>query len=144
MKKYYFLLVAMMMAIVSVGLTACGSDDDDEPQNTSIVGTWKTSGTEDGVNYVSLIQFTKDGKFNGVQIWTENGENEIEVSKGTYTASNDVLMITETDEDGEADPYIINYQLKGKQLILTFLYNSVTFTQTQDSEIEKYLKYYND
>ena len=53
-------------------------------------------------------------------------------------------MITETDEDGEADPYIINYQLKGKQLILTFLYNSVTFTQTQDSEIEKYLKYYND
>lgn len=31
MKKYNYLLVAMLMAVMTVGLSACGSDDDDEP-----------------------------------------------------------------------------------------------------------------
>ena len=31
MNKYYSLLAAMMMAVMTVGLTACGDDDDDEP-----------------------------------------------------------------------------------------------------------------
>ena len=33
MKKYYYLLVAMMMAVMTAGLTACGNDSDDEPGN---------------------------------------------------------------------------------------------------------------
>ena len=31
MNKYSSLLAAMMMAVMTVGLTACGDDDDDEP-----------------------------------------------------------------------------------------------------------------
>ena len=35
MKKYYYLF-AMMMAVMTAGLTACGNDSDDEPEGDSV------------------------------------------------------------------------------------------------------------
>ena len=139
MKKFLFLSLAMIMAILSLGLTACG-DDKDEPESTNadLVGTWKMTGTEGGYSYTSLIQFTKDGKFNNVEIYTEDGETEVEVVKGTYTVNGDVITITE-NYDGEVDTYSVRFQIKGKQLIVSEAGYSVTYTQAKNSEIEKYL-----
>ena len=139
MKKFLFLSMAMIMAILSLGLTACG-DDKDEPEGTNadLVGTWKMTGTEGGYSYTSYVQFTKDGKFNNVEIYTEDGETEVEVVKGTYTVNGDVITITE-NYDGEVDTYSVRFQIKGKQLIVSEAGYSVTYTQAKNSEIEKYL-----
>ena len=43
MKKIYYLMLAMLMAMTTLGLTACGDDEEDGPNGGGgdIVGTWK-------------------------------------------------------------------------------------------------------
>ena len=140
MKKFLFLSMAMIMAILSLGLTACGDDNKDEPKDTKgdLVGTWKMTGSEDGYSYTSLVQFTKDGKFYNVEVWTEHGETDVDISRGTYTVKDDVITITE-NYDGEVDTYSVKYQIKGDQLIVTDDGYYMTYTKAKNSEIEKYL-----
>ena len=71
MKKYYFLLMAMLMAVMTFGLTACGNEDNDEPDGGDIVGTWSGKTSEEWLDLFDfmyaggeqLIQFKKDGTF---------------------------------------------------------------------------------
>lgn len=142
MKKFLFLSMAMIMAILSLGLTACGDDDKDEPSgaNADLVGTWKMTGSEDGFSYISLVQFTKDGKFYNVEVSEYNGEVETDISRGTYTVKGDVITITAKDDGyDEVDTYSVKYQIKGKQLIVSEGGYSMTYSQAKNSEIEKYL-----
>ena len=138
MKKYYFLLVAIMMAMVSIGLTACG-DDEDEPKFSDIIGTWKMTGAQNGANYIILQQFTKDGKSYDVEILTMDGVTEVEVWRGTYSINQVVISIDERNDAGDNRAFNLKYQIKGKQLILSDAVKSYEFTQVSDSEIEKYL-----
>ena len=77
-KKYIYFLMVMLMALVSVGFAACG-DDDDEPKNSDIVGTWQIKDSEG----MTLLQFTKDGKFNEVEIVSEEGVADVYKFYGT-------------------------------------------------------------
>ena len=140
MKKLLFLSMTMLMAILSLGLTSCGDDNDEPTDKTDIVGTWKLSGKEDGFTYTSLIQFTKNGKFYNVEIAEEDGDMEVEVIRGIYSVSNGVITITEKDEDDRnIETYSVKYQVKNKQLIISEGAYSITYNQAKDSEIEKYL-----
>ena len=40
MKKQLFLLAAMLLAVMSISLTACGDDNDEPGSGGDIVGTW--------------------------------------------------------------------------------------------------------
>ena len=71
MKKYYYLLVAMMMAVMTAGLTACGNDSDDEPE---------------GDNVNDYIEFTIDGT-----------SKTIELPKGLFNVNMDGYK----DKDGK-------------------------------------------
>lgn len=71
MKKYYYLLVAMMMAVMTAGLTACGNDNDDEPE---------------GDNVNDYIEFTIDGT-----------SKTIELPKGLFNVNMDGYK----DKDGK-------------------------------------------
>ncbi|MBR6046776.1 MAG: hypothetical protein IKP44_01625, partial [Bacteroidaceae bacterium] len=109
MKKFYYLMMAMLMAMTTLSLTACGDDEEDGPSGggNDIEGTWKGNLTndwydEEDADYIekaeALIQFKKGGKYVSVTIihYTKKGIEEIrqyepnfknpqvEVDNGTY------------------------------------------------------------
>ena len=136
MKKCYYFLMVMLMALVSFGFSACG--DDDEPKDTAIVGTWVLD-TEDLSDAALLFQFTKDGKFHEVQTAIINGETYVgDVFHGTYTASGNKLTITYIFQY-ETETVDCIYTVKGDKLSIKTVDGTVTFTRVSDSVIAPYL-----
>ena len=133
MKKYSYLLMVMLMALVSVGFASCGNDDD-EPKGSDIVGTWQLKDS-DGV---ILLQFTKDGKYNEVDIVSDEGVDDLYIYHGTYTLSGNKLTITYVYAY-ESETVDCTYSVKGDQLTITSAEGSNTLTRVQDSVIERYL-----
>ena len=139
MKKFYYALMIMLMALVSLGFTACS--DDDEPNGADIVGTWQYNHPDDEeqiIDYDLFYQFTKDGKFHRVTVFHEPsyGRRNYVVSYGTYVVSGTKLIITfDGDEVVTTEGY---YSVRGD--ILIFLGgDEPTFTRVEDSIIEPYL-----
>lgn len=140
MKKCYFALMVMLLALVSVGFAACG--DDDEPKNSEIVGTWqqKIVGIGDGTDMI-LLQFTKDGKYHQANTRIVSF-GKVVVYHGTYTVSGNVLTIT---YNFKYEDEIVKclYEVKGDKMTLTFEEFgeevTATFTRVKDSVIEPYL-----
>ncbi|MBR5170755.1 MAG: lipocalin family protein [Muribaculaceae bacterium] len=140
MKEFYFFLTVILLALVSVGVTSCG-DDNDEPVNSDIVGTWQVKGVDDdGEAFENLVQFTKNGKWHSVDIYYEYDETDVDVEHGTYTVSGDKVMVTYTD-DGHSITETFTYQIKGDKLTLSYEYYPLTvvYTRVKDSVIERYL-----
>ena len=133
MKKYYFAVMVMLMALVSVGLTAC----DDEPKVPGIVGTWQHD--HEANSWDIYYQFTKDGKFHYVwktNIVTPQGlKPTVAVANGTYTVSGKKLIVT---YDHDPEPVEGEYSVQGDRLM--FLGgDEPTYTRVDDSVIEPYL-----
>ncbi len=140
MKKFYMFLSVMLLTMVSVGFVSCG-DDKDEPKSADIVGTWQVKAiVEDGESVESLVQFTKNGKWNSVEIYEGEAGVEVEVEHGTYTVSGNKLTVTVT-EDGETVNEKFTFEVKGDKLMLTYdeFPVAVTFVRVKDSVIEEYL-----
>lgn len=140
MKKFYFFLSVMLLTLVSISFTSCG-DDKDEPKSSDLVGTWQLKAVdEDGAAIETLLQFTKDGKWNSVDIYTEDGEVEIEVDRGTYTVSGNKINVTYTD-NGQSITETMTYEVKNDKLMLSYadIPVSITLVRVKDSVIEKYL-----
>lgn len=98
-------LLAMLLAFVclSMSMTSCGSDNDDEPDgDISVVGKWKLSAPFPTPDWDEddWMTLTADGKF---QIETSEYEEEYihTVASGTYTVKNDILTLSGNDDDGE-------------------------------------------
>ena len=149
----------MMMAVMTLGLTACGNDDDDEPDGGDIVGTWSCDLSREMIDAMDdiysggedLMQFKKDGTYVEVSVlnftkeWADmfadddDFQNpEIEIDRGTYTVSGDKLTLYYSDGEKE----VCTYKIKGKTMTVTTTYGLVfgmTFTRVSDSKIEKYL-----
>ena len=137
MKKYYFAVMVMLMALVSVGLTACG---DDEPKVPSIVGTWQHD--HEAGNWDIYYQFTKDGKFH--YVWKTNMATAqglvptVVVANGTYTVSGTKLIVT-LDSNPKTDLYLCpsecEYSVQGDKLKLLLGEDEPTFTRVKDNTI---------
>ena len=144
-KKYYFALMVMLLALFTVGLTACSNDD--EPKGADIVGTWQYNHPDDEENddYDLYYQFTKDGKFH--LVWKSHdessgyGKRSFFVHHGTYTVSGTKLIVTYDSLDpltGLAETSEGEYSVQGDRLM--FLGGEEpTFTRVEDSVIEPYL-----
>ena len=140
MKKFYLFLSVMMLSLVSVSFVSCG-DDKDEPKSSDLVGTWQLKAIdEDGAVFETLVQFTKNGQWNSVEIYEGEAGVEVEVEHGTYTVSGNNLTVTVT-EDGVTVNEKITFEVKGDKLMLTIdeLPIAVTYVRVKDSVIEKYL-----
>lgn len=132
MKKYSYFLMVMLLAIVSVGFASCGKDD--EPKVADIVGTWQL--TED--NEVTLIQFTKDGKYNEVDIVSEEGVADLYIYHGTYTLSGNKLTLT-YEFAYESETVVCTYSVKGDKLTISSAGETNTLIRVEDSVIQRYL-----
>ena len=135
MKKCYYFLMAMLMALVSVGVTSCGNDD--EPKSSDIVGTWAHDNAGFGAA-VTLFQFAKDGTFHEVDKSMLNGETGVDVYHGTYSVKGDKLTVTYIFTY-ETETVECTYQVKGDKLTITSEEGTNTFTRVNDSVIEPYL-----
>ena len=143
MRKYSYSLMVMLLALLTVGFTACS--DDDEPKGADIVGTWQYDHPDDEEydDYDLYYQFTKDGKFH--QVWKDHveyyyGRPSVIVYHGTYTVSGKKLIVT-YDSDPNSDytePSGCEYSVQGDKLkLLGGEYP--TFIRVEDSVIEPYL-----
>ena len=140
MKKFYLFLSVMLLTLVSVGFVSCG-DDKDEPKSSDLVGTWQLKAIdEDGAVFETLVQFTKNGQWNSVEIYNDGTEIDIDVERGTYTVSGNKINVTYT-EDGHSVTETMTYEVKGDKLMLTYadFPVAVTFVRVKDSVIEQYL-----
>lgn len=81
MKKTILALLAItLVTAFNLGLSSCGSDDEEESQVTSpIVGTWKVSAN----TFSATITFTTTGK---VTLVTKD-KSKVETVNGTYEIS---------------------------------------------------------
>ena len=155
MKKYLTMMVAVMLAAMSLGLAACG-DDKDEPKGTNakdLIGTWESDIVRDGVDGMeffyesgeSLIQFRNDGTMVSVNVYVLKDEyvfdgkkEDIEVEYGTWRVEGD--KIYREGEDGAEE--VMTFKVKSNVLTLTTtsgIIASLTFTKVPDSRINKYL-----
>lgn len=154
MKKYLNILVAVMLAAVSFGLTGCGSDDD-EPvsiDSKDLIGTWECDLVKAGVEAMSdfyesgeeLMQFRADGTVVAVDVlvlkddFVFDGEKvDIDVTYGTWRTDGNKIIFDYDDE-----PEIGTFKVKGNKLELTStspIVLTLTFTKVSDSRINKYL-----
>ena len=141
MKKNIYSLIVMLLALLSVGFTACGNDD--EPKVPSIVGTWQHDHEAD--NWDIYYQFTKDGKFH--YVWKTNMATAqglvptVVVANGTYTVSGTKLIVT-LDSNPKTDLYLCpsecEYSVQGDSLKL-LVEDEPTFTRVDDSAISTWV-----
>ena len=139
-------MMAMLMAMTTLSLTACGDDDEDGPDGGSgIEGTWKASYAyeEDGmsVTEVEYVQFNKGGTCVTVDVYTINKREEVDVDYAKYSVSGNKLTIIYTDEDGTTEREECTFKIKGNTLTIYYEFDeedeSFSFTRVKNSEIEK-------
>lgn len=153
MKQVKFLLLALVVALMGISLTACG-DDNDEPGGGSIVGTlegdylhgFESTNGQDGIFESSkgYIKFNDDNTYISVSdiiytdewVQTIGGDKyEIEIEHGTYKISGNTITITDSDQTYSP----ATFSVKGNKLTIVTLGLTFTFTRVSDSVINKYL-----
>lgn len=102
MRKLFFLLMIMVLPL---GFTACGSDDDDEqtdelradPNFNPIKGEWIGSGTR----YYEKLVFTSDFGYERYSRPSSDSKNWTLEYKGTYLINSKVFKTTESNSELE-------------------------------------------
>lgn len=113
-KKYLvqllqMLTVLMLCVVIAPSFVSCG--DDDEPGDSSIVGSW----TCDDHYYCGSDTFTF--KKNGSYTWTYRGTADwFDDQKGTYTYAENILVITNTK--GTTWVYIVVSQTNASMVLM--------------------------
>ena len=141
MKKCSYSLVVLLVALMAVGFTACG--DDDEPKGADIIGAWELDSDVDG-DFTVFFQFTKDGKFHYVQKYldAEDGMPDHITFHGKYAISGRKLTITFNPNPllgDEIETFECDYSVQGDRLMLLTGGETITFTRVKASTIEPYL-----
>ena len=142
MKKCYYALMVMMLALVSVGFAACG-DDDSDLEIAFIVGTWQYDDPEMFDDAVLLFQFTKDRKFHQVAKYIgAGGMPELFAFHGTYTVKGYKLIVTidpTPSFNDKRETIEFYYSVEGDKLELLSNGETITLTRVNASAIEPYL-----
>ena len=142
MKRCFYSLVVLLVALMAVGFTACG--DDDEPKGADIIGTWQYDHPDEAEDFEVFFQFTKDGKFHYVQKYldAEDGMPDHITFHGKYAVSGRKLTITFDPNPllgDEIDTLEWDYSVQGDRLMLLSGGETITFIRVEDSAIQPYL-----
>ena len=88
MRTFRMIGMVLVAVLMCVNFTAC-SDDDDEPEGDSIVGTWEYTSSYQGNGTFTF-------KSNGGLVWNDGEET---TSNHTYTLNGSELKIIFNDND---------------------------------------------
>lgn len=113
MKTFKLVLTYFVATVLSLSLNSCG-DDNDEPNPSSIVGTWISYELvdEDNPNMIYTLFFSKDGS--GWMTWSD--DNHTKYFK--YNVNDGVIYFDASDEWG-SDTWKCRYEIQnGKNLTI--------------------------
>lgn len=113
-------LLAMLCVIttVSVSVTSCNKDDDDD--KNGIVGTWRDTYDDGWDEYT----FNDDGTY----VSTVYDKGETDKYRGTYTYNHPTLKLTYRDEDGDEDYEIYTVKsISSSELLLEDEWDTYTY-----------------
>lgn len=115
LKHLQSLVAVALCVIMAMTFTSCG-DDDDAPDNNSIVGTWLLSQKDSYGYWYCQYTFSANGTF-GVRDWSSDSEEipTTDEAYGKYSINGDILTLKFNDDD-ETESY--RFELKGNQLII--------------------------
>ena len=171
MKKIYYLMVAMLMAMTTLSLTACGDDEEDGPSGggNDIVGTWKANlpsdllyevFDEEEIEYVDkaevLIQFKNNETYVTASVVTYNKvfaelmkDNPyftnpmVDIDRGTYRINGKKLITrSEYDEDGEEE--VADFSISGKTMTFSYSDDGVKYSMKFSKVSDKEIEKYLD
>ena len=115
MKAMKFYGMAIIMALVSVCLTACSSDDDGT-SNNPIVGTWVyTDYHYDGNVYIEKITFKADGT-GVVEYYNQKDEKDLHPETFKYTLTDTTI----TFDYGDGNPGVYHYIISGNKVTVDY------------------------
>lgn len=123
-KSLFFAVIALMMAMLGVCLTACGSNGDEEPGDGStdskLNGTWVATAKDDASTGTFTFEF-KGNNVSYTEKWSEPGyDDDIETYKGTFVAEDGLLtMHLERTDYPDSFDCVFKYSVSGKSLVLT-------------------------
>lgn len=121
-------MIALVMAVMSVGLASCG--DDDAPgsgSNSNLVGIWVAFHQESSVSWYNGLKLDKNGDAYYTE-WDARDSPKWPNKTGTWSVENGILRITEPDGSIFMDGY---YTLSddGKTLYITDGSDYIIFTK---------------
>ena len=123
-KSFLRLLAIMMVAMLSVSLVSCSSDDDEFEGSGPLGGRWERYMT-DGSSQGTLTFIFKNGTVTSIEKWSEPGyDDDIETYTGPYVIEDNIVSMTLTRlrDDGSpwySDNYVFKFEINGKTLTLT-------------------------
>lgn len=122
-------LAVLMTCLVSLfAFTSCDKDDDD-PKESSIIGTWYASQDirEYGETYhiEYTLKFNSD-KSGSIRI---NDDGDVETEYFTWSIPSSHTLVMTYDYDDEEYDDEIYYSLNGDKLVLDFGGDELTFTR---------------
>lgn len=125
MKRILYVFAIAFVAVLSLGFVSCSNNDGpDAPPTaeTSIVGTWKATIANEGVDpQVVYLRFIKVGTL--IEAY-KDGSNSIEVRKGTWKIEKDrLLMRYKTEGDDEEENLNIKIVELKKNLLTVIFYD---------------------
>lgn len=120
MKKIKYLLIMVLALTLSV---SC-SDDNEDNNDSDLVGTWKMSESEEGYEYSVLVTFKSDASGTIVSVETFDGETESDTENFTWgTDGNKLTLVIDGDQE------TATYSISGNTLTITNEYGDSIFTK---------------
>lgn len=102
MKQLFKITALLLFVFTSAGFTAC-SDDDDEGDPSSLIGTWRC---DLGHGEYEEISVKADGTGYVLSVWYVNGQRESRVDYITWRYNKGIFTIR-YDQDGEVESWPI-------------------------------------
>lgn len=113
-KNLFGLTAILMVALISLCLTSCGSDDDDDvPETSSLIGTWKCVNSYDEWDGGHIDDYMV-GEFLVVNADNTFTSTSSSIGSGTYTISGNKM----TAKVGTSKTFTATISLKGNTLVL--------------------------
>lgn len=136
MKKFFYQLVVILMAILPIAFVSCSDDDDEVLSSNDLVGTWKwdSFGGNEMEDFFGnqYLQFSANGQFVEVDIYND----EVDVTRGEWRRSGNTITIS---AKGSITTTTEIFGLTSTDLILVTLGIPMSYKRVDDSDIEQYL-----
>ena len=143
MKKYFSIIVAVLLAAMALSLASCSKDDDDDDDapsgNSSIVGSWRmVEGVADAIDCEQYVQFREDGTYFDVVVYGDswNGLLGTEVQEGTWSLDGKNLKIKISTKTTK----ITVKKVTSKELILEEFGLEIKLIRVSDAKVNKILE----
>ena len=102
-----------MLLTVSLSV-ACSDDDEKDGGNSSLIGSWEVSESEDGIELNITATFNKNLSGTIVYAFTVEGETETETENFTWSTDGNKLTLVIS---GETE--VSTYSISGDKLTIT-------------------------